>query len=176
MTFLVCLTCDLTALLVQSLISFIYILTICICLPPTQEDNSDCRSRASRVFKEQCPPPLLQCFSFSHPQPLPQLAPARTANMTDNGAVSLTTVRKVVSQSDTDHEGVVDLVRLSMQLAPQRRLPVDLLLQFALFRQPVSALTASLSACNSVRYCFVHFHRACISPKSRFDKPCCTEF
>lgn len=122
----------------------------CTC---TQEDNSDCRSRAFRVFKEQCPPPLLQCYSFSHPQPLPQHAPASartSAAVTDSSAVSLLDVRKVVSQSDTDYEGVVDLVRLSMQLTPQRRLPVDLLLQFALFRQPVAALTVTLAACNSV--------------------------
>lgn len=75
----------------------------------------------------------------------------------NSAAVSIADVQKVISLSDTDYTGVVDLVRVSMQLVPQRRLPVELLLQFALFRVTPSTLSSSLTTSKSVRVAFLLF-------------------
>jgi hypothetical protein len=112
-----------------------------------QEDKySESRSRAHKVLKEQCPAPLLTLFSFSAPQPdvnssgIPEQASGHSLTMTD--------VRKVCcagssSAGDTDYEGVLDLLRISMQLVPNKRLLPETLLRFALFRRPAQVLSAA---------------------------------
>jgi hypothetical protein len=98
------------------------------------------------VLKEQCPAPLLTLFSFSAPQPdvnssgIPEQASGHSLTMTD--------VRKVCcagssSAGDTDYEGVLDLLRISMQLVPNKRLLPETLLRFALFRRPAQVLSAA---------------------------------
>jgi hypothetical protein len=57
--------------------------------------------------------------------------------------VELKDALKVVSQGDTDHAGVLDLLRVSTQLVPHRRLLPELLLQFALFHRSPAVLSAS---------------------------------
>jgi hypothetical protein len=98
------------------------------------------------VLKEQCPAPLLTLFSFSAPQP--DVNTSGISEKSPGHQLAMADVRKVYcagssGAGDTDHEGVLDLLRISIQLVPNKRLLPETLLQFALFRRPAQVLSAA---------------------------------
>jgi hypothetical protein len=100
------------------------------------------------VLKEQCPAPLLTLFSFSAPQP--DVITSGISETAAGALLALADVRKVYCTAssgagDTDYKGVLDLLRISMQLVPNRRLLPETLVQFALFRRPAQVLSAATS-------------------------------
>lgn len=106
------------------------------------------------MLKEQCPAPLLALFSFATPQPDASLsASSAPSGIPETSSVTrsllvMTDVRRVITHpqhggGDSDFEGVLDLLRVSLQLVPHRRLLPESLLQFALFRRPAHALSAA---------------------------------
>lgn len=98
-----------------------------------------------KVLKEQCPSPLLALFSFSAPQPDAPIISSGIPEKVSPNHIALSDARKVLTSAgqETDHEGVLDFLRASLQLVPSRRLLPETLLQFALFRRPSTVLSAA---------------------------------
>lgn len=104
--------------------------------------HSESRSRVVKVLKEQLPTALTVQFSFTSPQHSNKQEDNNHSGASAIGP-AMSDVRAVLhSLGDSDHEGVIDFLRLPLQLVPQRRLLPVTLLQLALFRRPLAQANA----------------------------------
>ena len=107
------------------------------------------------MVKEQAPAPLLSLYSYSSSSTSAPVAAQTTAST----VLSMHSIRSTVTNSaETDFEGVVDLLRMSMQLVPHKRLPLEILLQFRMFqKEKLPSEKSRELASVSQLFCSLHF-------------------